>query len=234
MMMNIASRERAELSSAPTDGYGSSKREVALKIKYLFFLFALSGARSAWGQAHPVQVEIPNDFKLEMERTPCYGSCPVYTLSVDANGRVTYSGYKKVFKGAPNKDWLEKKIWRIRKAKVKELLKVIDANGYFSMRDLFDSKETGCKFGLYPDYAGVNLDISVGGKRVIILHHFGCFMCQEHYREFIKDDEEQSKVDAVCKPYEEHDRKVKKLFDLEEAIDRILEYKEHVAYEINQ
>lgn len=37
-------------------------------------------------------VRVPVDFKLELVRGECAGSCPVYTLTIDANGRVHYTG----------------------------------------------------------------------------------------------------------------------------------------------
>jgi len=35
---------------------------------------------------------LPEDLELGFERTPCFGTCPVYAISVDATGLVTYEG----------------------------------------------------------------------------------------------------------------------------------------------
>lgn len=39
---------------------------------------------------------VPDDFVIKLERTSCYGACPVYSVSVDAKGWVTYEGKKFV------------------------------------------------------------------------------------------------------------------------------------------
>lgn len=35
----------------------------------------------------------PADFRLQLERTPCFGKCPVYTMDIDADGKVNYHGH---------------------------------------------------------------------------------------------------------------------------------------------
>jgi Domain of unknown function (DUF6438)/Ankyrin repeats (3 copies) len=39
---------------------------------------------------------IPDDFVIKLERTSCYGPCPIYMVSIDGNGKVTYEGRKFV------------------------------------------------------------------------------------------------------------------------------------------
>ena len=41
-------------------------------------------------------VELSADAMIRLERTSCYGPCPVYTVTVDAHGVVTYDGEKFV------------------------------------------------------------------------------------------------------------------------------------------
>lgn len=47
----------------------------------LWLLFAATTALAA-----------PKDFRLVLHRSACYGTCPVYTLTIDANGAVTFDG----------------------------------------------------------------------------------------------------------------------------------------------
>jgi Domain of unknown function (DUF6438)/Ankyrin repeat len=42
------------------------------------------------------QPAVPDDFVIKLERTSCFGPCPVYSVSIDAKGRVTYEGKKFV------------------------------------------------------------------------------------------------------------------------------------------
>lgn len=41
-------------------------------------------------------VDVPADAQIELRRTSCYGPCPIYTLSIDADGRITFVGEKFV------------------------------------------------------------------------------------------------------------------------------------------
>lgn len=36
--------------------------------------------------------EIPSDLQITLDRGPCFGSCPVYSVMIDANGNVVYQG----------------------------------------------------------------------------------------------------------------------------------------------
>jgi hypothetical protein len=39
---------------------------------------------------------VPDDFVIKLERTSCFGECPVYSVNIDARGNVTYEGTKFV------------------------------------------------------------------------------------------------------------------------------------------
>jgi uncharacterized protein DUF6438/ankyrin repeat protein len=40
--------------------------------------------------------DVPADTVIRLQRTSCYGPCPIYTVSIDARGNVTYDGEKFV------------------------------------------------------------------------------------------------------------------------------------------
>jgi len=40
----------------------------------------------------------PSDIAITLERTPCFGTCPVYTVTIDGLGRVTYEGRQHVMR----------------------------------------------------------------------------------------------------------------------------------------
>ena len=44
----------------------------------------------------PTQQPLPPDTAMTLERTPCMGSCPVYTLHIQANGDVQFAGTQYV------------------------------------------------------------------------------------------------------------------------------------------
>lgn len=55
-----------------------------------FLLFACVGLWSS-GQAS-VQQDIPADTVITLERTGCFGSCPIYKLTIVADGSVAFEG----------------------------------------------------------------------------------------------------------------------------------------------
>ena len=44
----------------------------------------------------PQDAIVPADASIQLRRTSCYGPCPIYTVSIDARGTVTYVGEKFV------------------------------------------------------------------------------------------------------------------------------------------
>ena len=59
--------------------------------------------------------KIPNDLKITLETTECYGECPVYKLTVNSDETVIFEGkeYTKVIGETDSK---------ISKSKIKELI----------------------------------------------------------------------------------------------------------------
>lgn len=63
-------------------------------------LFKMAGTASlvvlSSGFTLAAQTTAPSDFKLSLERQACYGFCPMYKVSVDSKGLVTYAGERFV------------------------------------------------------------------------------------------------------------------------------------------
>ncbi len=57
----------------------------------------LAGAASIHGaNAFAQAPSIPDDAVIKLERTSCFGECPVYSVTIDARGNVTYEGERFV------------------------------------------------------------------------------------------------------------------------------------------
>src|ERR1700682_5266105 len=95
------------------------------------------GNRSAF--AHPTTVPqgVPSDTKIGLAMTDCYGGCPVYSLTIYADGRVLYVGQKGVkMKGeAESRTPLEK---------IKELIAAFKKINYFDLEDRYVSRSKDC------------------------------------------------------------------------------------------
>jgi hypothetical protein len=73
---------------------------------------------------------IPDDVVITLERTACYGECPVYTVSIDARGNVNYNGSRFVRVVGRQTD-------RIPVSRVAALLQTAARIGFFDLRDQY-------------------------------------------------------------------------------------------------
>jgi hypothetical protein len=103
---------------------------------------------------------------IVLERTPCFGGCPVYTLSVSASGEVSYQGRAHVRRlGAAG--------GRISKQRVDSLLEELDRAGYFSFADKYLPSEPAC--GRYAtDSPSAITTVTHRGRSKTIVHDYGC------------------------------------------------------------
>ena len=71
------------------------------------------------------------DIEITLERTLCYGNCPVYSVTIDGEGNVVYEGKKFVrVEGV--------RMYTIPQEDVKELVAMFYGIGYFSLNDRYD------------------------------------------------------------------------------------------------
>ncbi|MEA2713779.1 MAG: hypothetical protein QOK27_1740 [Gemmatimonadales bacterium] len=103
---------------------------------------------------------------ITLERTACFGSCPVYTISVTASGDVQYEGRAHVRKmGAAT--------GRVPQELVDALLSELNRGGYFTFAERYTSPEPTC--GRYvTDSPTVITSVTLGGRTKRIAHDYGC------------------------------------------------------------
>jgi hypothetical protein len=73
---------------------------------------------------------IPEDFVIKLERTACYGRCPVYVVSIDAKGNVTYDGTRFVKVAGRQTD-------RVPASRVAALVETVDRIRFFDLDDKY-------------------------------------------------------------------------------------------------
>ncbi|WP_242620455.1 DUF6438 domain-containing protein [Senegalia massiliensis] len=103
---------------------------------------------------------------IKIERTMCYGPCPVYSVTVDKNGNVNYYGEIFVYKTGEYK-------WKISKKKVEQLNKLINDFGFSSFEynpdDKFATDQPSC----------ITTVIYINGKKKEIDHYYGHFLIDD-------------------------------------------------------
>ena len=103
--------------------------------------------------------ESQDELVITLERTACFGTCPVYSLTIKGDGTVVYVGEDHVqTKGV--------KETAISIGDVNQLVLEFEKADYFSLNDSYTS------FGI-SDMPSANTSISIGGKTKAIKHYLG-------------------------------------------------------------
>jgi len=120
---------------------------------------AMLGALVAIGAsactARDTAADAPRSVSITMERTPCFGRCPVYRLDLDGAGKVVYEGRGFVKERGRQEA-------TVRAADVQALAKEIEAAGFFTLRDSYPPDAT--------DNASVITSVTIDGKTKRIEH----------------------------------------------------------------
>ena len=106
---------------------------------------------------------------ITLERTACFGFCPVYTLTVQGDGTVVYEG----------KDFVRVKgraEITITKEKVEQLVSEFKEVDYFSLNDKYNERTI-------TDAPSVITSITIDGKTKTIEHYHGDFNAPEQLTE---------------------------------------------------
>ncbi|MFC2005424.1 DUF6438 domain-containing protein [Chloroflexota bacterium] len=118
------------------------------------------------------QPSAPNNLdevQITLERTACFGFCPVYTLTIHGDGTVVYEG----------KDFVKTKgraEITITKEKVKQLVSAFEKIDFFSLNDNYTERTI-------TDAQSVITSITVDGKTKTIEHYHGDFNAPEELSE---------------------------------------------------
>jgi hypothetical protein len=71
-------------------------------------------------------------FRVELDRGMCLGPCPVYKVTIDSSGLVTFTGSNSNV--APNVPCEGVRQWRVAPAKAQRLEALIDHSGFFGFK----------------------------------------------------------------------------------------------------
>ena len=103
---------------------------------------------------------------VTLERTPCYGACPVYTVSISGTGAVRFVGTR--FTTQVGEATAE-----IPPARVDSLVEELRGGGYFELADAYVAESPEC--GRYAtDSPTVITSVFADGVRKEIRHDYGC------------------------------------------------------------
>lgn len=108
----------------------------------------------------------PANFSVQLGRTECYGKCPVYTVTVQPDGRVQFAGTKNTKVTGPAEDTLSRE-------KLDELAAEINKADIFAFKDSYTPDSGNCP-SKATDSPTVRILVESGSRRKAILHYHGC------------------------------------------------------------
>jgi hypothetical protein len=101
----------------------------------------------------------PNVKKITLERTPSYGPCPVYKITVSSTGEVVYSGEAHVDKAGTHR-------WRVSRRRLQRLAEALQRANYLYLEDDY----TGCGVTGAPGCL-TSVDYDDGSSKSIVHYH---------------------------------------------------------------
>ena len=105
---------------------------------------------------------VPNDIKevvITLERTACFGVCPVYTLTIYGDGRIVYEGMRNVrIEGTITTT--------ISEDKIKQLITEFQKIDYFSLKDSYEERNA-------TDMPSAYTSLTINGKTKTVRHYHG-------------------------------------------------------------
>jgi len=110
--------------------------------------------------------DIPQDLMITLERLGCFGTCPVYKLTIAADGAVVFEGRRFV------KEARASKKSAINQEQLKELLAEVDRVKFF-LEDDYSSDSRVCNEGMDDSQATIT-SIRINGKSKTVSHFDGC------------------------------------------------------------
>jgi hypothetical protein len=96
--------------------------------------------------------------KITLKRTPCYGPCPVYEVTVSGTGEVEYFGEAHVARAGAHR-------WKISRRRLQRLAEAFDRANYSRLEDAYTSRE-------FTDAPGCLTSIE---------YEDGSYKCVDHY-----------------------------------------------------
>ena len=103
---------------------------------------------------------------VTLERTPCFGTCPVYQVAISRSGSVRFVGKHHVIQQG-------EATAEIPTARVDSLLRELEVGGYFGFADDYVMDAPAC--GQYAtDSPTVITSASTAGRSKTIRHDYGC------------------------------------------------------------
>ena len=102
---------------------------------------------------------------ITLERTACFGTCPIYDVTIAADGTVSFQGQRFTR--------LQSATGRISRRAFRKLVREFERIKYFSLPDDFTPGTKNCP-NMITDMPSANTSIYLKGKSKAVSHYHGC------------------------------------------------------------
>lgn len=135
----------------------------------------------------PIQPTISSDTFIALERTGCYGTCPIYTLAISADGTIIFSGsYTTKVNGVMQ--WKRSGVIKssISPEQLHQLLMEFEKVNYFSLQNSYRDVRDGCPTNA-TDSPSVYTSIQINGQKKSVEHYLGCLYSTRDFAVYPKE-----------------------------------------------
>jgi hypothetical protein len=109
---------------------------------------------------------IPPDTLISLQRTGCHGVCPIYTVTIMADGTVTFIGEANVKEAGLSQS-------SISEEGLRTLIGEFEKINFFGYEDDYGFENKDCEF-LFMDAPSAITTFTSQGKTKQIKHYYGC------------------------------------------------------------
>jgi hypothetical protein len=105
--------------------------------------------------------------RVELQRTGCLGSCPIYTLSVTSDGIVAFEGEEYVkYKGKATSS-ISADDWKF-------LTTALQQANFFALKDQYTQMEANCSRAI-TDQPSLEITVIRGKQKKRVTYYTGCY-----------------------------------------------------------
>jgi hypothetical protein len=108
----------------------------------------------------------PDPVHLSLERGPCFGTCPVYKVSLEGSGAVLFEGRRFVADSGVSTS-------SVPAERIDSLVTTITAAGFFDFADRYAAGEPDCE-RYATDLPSAIIEVRAGGREKRVEHDHGC------------------------------------------------------------
>jgi hypothetical protein len=128
-------------------------------------ILLLSGCAGLAGT--PAATSIPSDTQIYLERGPCFGACPVYTITIDNDGKVVYQGKEFVETIGEAKS-------TISEADLARLLNAFEGAKFSEFEAAYNASTENLCVTFATDMPSVVIALKKDGTTKTVNHYLGC------------------------------------------------------------